>query len=123
MNTHYYDGKWMERYTKLKELNLPLVELSSTKYVSLFMQPIHHSFINLVMNSGVDPANGVSGKELLLMLFGVLDNKHDDAAYTQQEWHQIINLSLEQIADIANGSCLQGQASRIFQILAAIVGI
>lgn len=122
-DTHFYDGKWQLRLDKL--LALHIQEYDSTTPppdLAARFQPIHHTYANMILNNGaVDPANKVSPRSLLLQLYTTLVEKKQN--YTAPEYDLIIGLALEQLADVSNGACIQGQTSRIFQILAAILGI
>jgi hypothetical protein len=113
-DTHSYDGKWVERLAKLRELNLP--EASS-----FYAPPVQNRVNQMLVDDTIDPSNGVSPGQLTRMLAARMQSLR--STLTAAEYEDISKLVFEQFADIDNGPCIQGRTTRIFQILAAIVGV
>jgi hypothetical protein len=113
-DTHSYDGKWIERLAKLRELNLPE---SST-----FNAPPVQARVNqMLTDETVDPSNGVTPGQLTRMLAARMQSLKN--TLSPSEYEETSRIVFEQFADIDNGPCIQGRTTRVFQILAALVGV
>lgn len=128
LNTHFYDSKWLEslaetnakyeKYMSGREINntFNFTELCKKSTHSDDIKQQANNWRNLILNSvQIDEANKISPNELLSKIeniFNAIENGPDVS---------IIDLYVEQLADISNGSCLQGQTTRLFQIYLAAV--
>lgn len=121
LNTHTYDGKWKEQLTEVLSKCGGVQTLAQLPDFMLVPGP-HRAFVDMLMSpdgANMDSVNGVNARDLFILLVLRLDELKKK--YTENEFTAIHNLSMEQIADIANGPCPQGRTTRIFQVLAAIV--
>jgi len=120
LNTHTYDGQWKAQLSEVLAkcggirplTNLPDFMLTSGT---------HKPFIDMLLsgNGNMDSVNGVDARDLFILLVCQLEELKKK--YTESEFNSIYELSMEQIADIANGPCPQGRTTRIFQVLYALV--
>lgn len=113
-DTHSYDGKWTERLAKLRELNLP-------ESLTFDAPPVQARVNQMLTDETVDPSNDVTPGQLTRMLAAKMQSLK--TSLTSTEYEDISKLVFEQFADIDNGPCIQGRTTRIFQILAALVGV
>lgn len=116
-DTHGYDGKWKERLDKL--LGLQLEERDS---FDVPMPAGAAQWAGVLLADGtVDPSNGVTPRQLTRMLAARMSALRREL--TDAEYEFTARAVFEQIADVSNGPCIQGRTTRVFQILAALVGI
>lgn len=128
INTHHYDGKWVDYYQAVKAKLLPMTAataMTTTTAVTtnhdnfhLAIQQITSKWPQLARVSRLlltdrannyDAANQVSVEELLPLVWSHCQGKAD-----------LELLFKEQYADIVNGPCAQGRTTRLFQLLVAI---
>lgn len=128
LNTHSYDSKWHENLAltneKYKEFlsskktgeNHNIIALSTLDDVAK-NQAIHWRNI-MVSSKEFDAVNNVSPLELLEKIEYVLSIR-----FSEDKQHDVslIDLYVEQLADISNGSCIQGQTTRLFQIYVCLM--
>lgn len=120
LNTHTYDGQWKAQLDEVLAKCGGIRPL--TNLPDFMLAPgAHRVFVNMLLsgNGNMDTVNGVDAKDLFALLVHQLEELKKK--YTESEFTSIYELSMEQIADIANGPCPQGRTTRIFQVLAAIV--
>ncbi len=119
LNTHTYDGKWKAQLDEV--LSACGGVRSLTNLPDFMLVPgAHTPFVDMLLsgNGNMDPVNGVDARDLFILLIHRLEELKKK--YTESEFTSIFNLSMEQIADIANGPCPQGRTTRIFQVLYAL---
>lgn len=111
LNTHYYDGKWIEEKNRVFKLDGPIDNID----------------IEIIKNEIREFLSGCKATQALKMLekIGATDsaNQITSGELLHRVWRKVKNnpeanqLFIEQLADIASGSCPQGQTTRLFQVL------
>ena len=106
LQTHSYDGKWQDEMAAIFVKDGPIeFDIDQVKAEIEEMQPQLASQLALIKD--YDPSNKVDAQEMLARVWR--------KAKAEDEYE----LLFEQIADVAGGSCAQGQTTRLFQILSA----
>lgn len=126
LNTHFYDSRWRE---SLEETNAKYEKFISDheskqqfNFAELCGKSSHEEAVkqqannwrNVILQSNeIDDANNVSPADILRKIERVFDAGGDV---------DLGDFYIEQLADISNGSCIQGQTTRLFQIYTAMFG-
>ncbi len=112
INTHHYDGKWLDRLEKLRTKISSNITFEQTCDEILIKHPDTENIIRMLSkdkNQNYDVINKVNIEELLPLAWTAFRNT------------ELENLLIEQIIDIKNGSCSQGRTTRIFQVLEILI--
>lgn len=128
LDTHFYDAKWKQsleeadkKYEEFIQSHKLREEFSFDKLCDVsrhdtnIKQQAHNWRTTIISSDCTDPINNVSPKSILQKIEQML-SYFDEAPDSS-----IIDLYIEQLADISNGACIQGQTTRLFQVYLVIV--
>ena len=124
INTHYYDGKWMNELEKVLKLdndkfqNFDLKipnfnEIPDFLQTNLNSQKMYEKMANKDDKDNYDPLNKINAVDLLSRILRIIEQSEDPE--TKQT---IKDCLIEQLSDtFTSGQCSQGRTTRLFQIL------